>query len=104
MARDAAAQSRAKVFLRPPTKGDREEFLALSRASRRLHRGLVSPPVEPAQFEDYVRRCRGKDGACFLVCRVGDGRIVGSMNLSQIARGNFLSAYLGYYTGEPYAG
>src|SRR5215213_7524544 len=104
MARDAAAQSKAKVFLRPPTKGDREEFLALNRASRRLHRGLVSPPVEPLQFEDYVRRCGREDRACFFVCRVEDGRIVGVMNLSQIARGNLQGAYLGYYAGEPYAG
>ena len=104
MARDAAAQSKAKVFLRPPTKGDREEFLALNRASRRLHRGLVSPPVEPAQFTAMLKRCRAEDAACFLVCRVEDGRIVGSISLTQVVRGNFRSAYLGYYTGEGYAG
>lgn len=93
-----------KVFLRAPSKRDVEEFIALNRASRRLHRGLVSPPVEPEQFEAFLKRCRREDGACFFVCRVEDGRVVGSMNLSQIARGNFRSAYLGYHAGEPYAG
>src|SRR5918911_2936972 len=99
-----AGSAGKKVFLRPPSEGDREEFIALNRASRRLHRGLVSPPIEPEQFEDYVKRCGREDRACFFVCRVEDGRIVGVMNLSQIARGNLQSAYLGYYTGEPYAG
>ena len=101
---DAVEKVKAKVFLRPPTARDREEFIALNRASRRLHRGLVSPPVEPEQFEDYVKRCGREDRACFFACRVEDGRIVGVMNLSQIARGNLQSAYLGYYAGEPYAG
>ena len=93
-----------KVFLRAPVKGDSEEFVALNRASRRLHRGLVSPPVEPEQFDAFLKRCRREDGACFLVCRVEDGRIVGVMNLSQIVLGGFRSAYLGYYTGGRYAG
>ena len=93
-----------KVFLRAPSKRDAEEVVALNRASRRLHRGLVSPPTEPEQFADFLKRCRREESACFLVCRVGDGRVVGLMSLSQIARGNFQSAYLGYYTGEPYAG
>jgi ribosomal-protein-alanine N-acetyltransferase len=93
-----------KVFLRAPAARDREEFIALNRASRRLHRGLVSPPVEPEQFADYVKRCGREDRACFFVCRVEDGRIAGVMNLSQIVRGNLQSAYLGYYAGEHYAG
>jgi ribosomal-protein-alanine N-acetyltransferase len=93
-----------KVFLRAPAEGDMGELLALNRASRRLHRGLVSPPVEPEQFEAFLQRCRGDDSACFLVCRAGDGRVVGSASLTQIVRGNFRSAYLGYYVGERYAG
>jgi ribosomal-protein-alanine N-acetyltransferase len=93
-----------KVYLRAPVARDAEEFVALGRASRRMHRGLVSPPVEPEQFAAFLKRCRGEESACFLVCRVGDGRIVGSMSLTQIVRGNFRSAYLGYYAGEPYAG
>ncbi|MBV8858248.1 MAG: GNAT family N-acetyltransferase [Acidobacteria bacterium] len=93
-----------KVFLRAPLARDREEFLALNRASRRLHRGLVMPPTEPEHFEAFLKRCRDERSACFFVCRAGDGRIVGAMNLSEIVRGIFRSAYLGYYVGQPYAG
>lgn len=100
----SAAAAGEKVLLRAPSARDAEEFVALNRASRRLHRGLVSPPVTPAQFEEFLRRCRREDGACFLVRRAEDRRIVGAINLAQVARGNFQSAYLGYYTGEPYAG
>jgi [ribosomal protein S5]-alanine N-acetyltransferase len=39
-----------------------------------------------------------------LVCRIEDGALVGVFNLSEIVRGAFCSAYLGYYALEPYAG
>lgn len=92
------------VFLRPPMKGDSEEFLALNRASKRFHRSLVSPPTEPQQFASFLKRVRRPDCACFLVCRLADGAIVGSVNLSQIFRGGFQNAYLGYYVGAPFVG
>lgn len=100
----SAAAVGEQVFLRAPTEGDSEELVALNRASARLHRGLVSPPVGPEQFEAFLDRCRRDDAACFLVCRVEDGRVAGAISLTQIARGNFQSAYMGYYTGGPYAG
>ena len=93
-----------KVFLRGPAARDAEELIALNRASSRLHHGFVSPPVEPEQFKAFLKRCRRDNSDCFFVCRVEDGRIVGTMNLTEIVRGDFRSAYLGYYAGEPYAG
>lgn len=93
-----------RVLLRPPTKHDLEEFIALNRASVRLHRGLVSPPTQPEQFSAFLKKCRQAGSACFLVCRVEDGVIVGSINLSQIFRGGFQNAYLGYYIGAQYSG
>jgi ribosomal-protein-alanine N-acetyltransferase len=83
---------------------DLAELTALNRASARLHRGLVSPPTKPEQFRAFIKRCRMADCVCFLICRVGDGAVVGSISLSQIVRGNFQSAYLGYYVGGQYAG
>jgi ribosomal-protein-alanine N-acetyltransferase len=92
------------VYLRKPTRQDAEEFVALNRASIKLHRGLVSPPTTPAQFTDFLKRSRQTDSVCFLICRVIDSRIVGAINLSQIFLGGFRSAYLGYYICAPYAG
>jgi ribosomal-protein-alanine N-acetyltransferase len=99
-----AALTGKRVFLRPPARRDLEEFLALNRASRRFHRGLVSPPIEPEQFVAFLKRCRRMDSASFFICRMEDGAIVGSINLSQIFRGGFQNAYMGYFIGAEYAG
>lgn len=93
-----------RVLLRPPTKRDLAEFIALSRASTQFHRGLVSPPKLPAQFIEYLQRSRRPDSASFLICSTADSAILGAINLSQIFRGGFQSAYLGYYVGALYAG
>ena len=92
-----------RTHLRRPTRRDMDEFLALNRASLQLHRGLVSPPTNPTQFSSFLKRCRRVDCACFLICRVADRRIIGSINLSQIFLGGFRNAYLGYYVGAQYA-
>lgn len=92
------------MFLRPPAKRDGKEFIALNRASARLHRGLVSPPTSTTEFTGFLERSRKTDSACFLIYRLEDDTIVGSINLSQIFMGGFCSAYLGYYVGAPYAG
>jgi ribosomal-protein-alanine N-acetyltransferase len=92
------------VFLRAPTKSDANEFIALNRASRRFHRGLVSPPTTPEQFAALLERSKREDTICVFICLVADGSIVGAINLSQIFRGGFQNAYLGYYIGAPHAG
>ncbi|MDT5060088.1 MAG: [ribosomal protein S5]-alanine N-acetyltransferase [Acidobacteriota bacterium] len=99
-----AVVSGKRVFLRSPTSRDLEEFIALNRASTRFHRGLVSPPIQPEQFVAFLKRSRQADCASFLICHVEDGAIVGSINLSQIFRGGFQNAYMGYYIGAEYAG
>src|SRR5262249_8742022 len=98
-----AARRGPAVFLRRPTARDREELIRPDRASRRLHRGLAWPPVTRRQFADYLKRRHRPDSPGFLICRVVDGAIVGGINVSEIVRGNFRSAYLGYQIGEPFA-
>lgn len=91
------------VRLRPPSASDAAEFLALVRASRRLHRSWVHPPSTPARFRAWLKRCRRDDFRGLLVCR-DDGALVGVFNISQIFLGSFRSAYLGYYVFAPHAG
>jgi [ribosomal protein S5]-alanine N-acetyltransferase len=92
------------VYIRQPKIDDCDEFTKLNRASIRFYRGLVSPITTERRFADYIKRCAQSDFEGFLVCRKEDDAIVGSINLSQIFRGGFKSAYLGYQVGEPYAG
>jgi len=92
------------VLLRVPTGKDCAEFTALNRASRRFHRGLVSPPINPEQFAAFLKRSNTAASICVFVCLVTDGSIIGAISLSQIFRAGFQNAYLGYYVGAQYAG
>src|ERR1700682_649786 len=64
----SALMAGKRVFLRIPDRGDLEESLALSRASLRLHRGLVYPATQPAEFATFLERCRRADSVCCFVC------------------------------------
>ncbi len=92
------------VFIRQPVRKDAREFLSLMRASVRLHRGFVSAPMQPKEFAKLLERSNLRNSIWLFVCRTEDERIVGAFHLDQIVYGNFRSAYLGYYAGEPYAG
>ncbi len=92
------------IFLRFPTNDDGAEFISLNRASKRFHRGLVSPPTTAEQFAAFLQRSEREDSCCVFICLVNGGSIVGAMSLSQIFRGGFQNAYLGYYIGARHAG
>jgi ribosomal-protein-alanine N-acetyltransferase len=74
------------------------------RASRALHRGWVSPPATEAAYLEYLKTCRARTARGLFVCLRADDSLAGVINLSQIARGNFQSAYLGFYAFKPAAG
>jgi len=92
------------VYIRQPAEDDRDELISLNRASRRFYRGVASPISTPQQFDNYLNRCQREDYEGLLVCHRNDDAIVGLVNLSQIFRGGFQSAYLGYQVGAPFAG
>lgn len=94
----------SRVRLRPPEPHDAEELVRLNRVSRALHRGWVDPPRTARSFLTYCARVHDPRQAPRLVSRRADRVIVGVINLSEIVRGNFRSAYLGYYIGSEFAG
>jgi ribosomal-protein-alanine N-acetyltransferase len=91
------------VTLRALEYSDRDEFLAMVRESRELHRPWAYPPERPDQFDELVARSRRDDVVTLLACRAGDGAIVGVFTISQIVRGAFQSAFLGYYGSAVHA-
>ena len=93
-----------RVYLRQPMLRDRAEFLARNAASRRLFRSLAPPLTDPRVFAAYVRRVQKGILVGMLVCRTEDDAIVGCVNLSQVVRGPFQSAYMGYQAFSPFAG
>ena len=112
---DSALETRRRglrVYVRPPRRSDAAVFVSAVTASRRFHRRWVQPPATTAAYSLYVARFAGPRSrdpahathAGFLVCRVTDNTPVGVFNLSEIVRGSFESAYLGYYGLWPHAG
>ena len=101
MGRSRRVESR--VLVRAPRPADREAYLAAMHSSRRLHR----PWLSPATDETFDRLLRCVDDLRYepgLVCRVEDGAIVGFININEIVRGLFQSAFLGYAAVAGYAG
>jgi ribosomal-protein-alanine N-acetyltransferase len=100
------------VYLRRPVHRDASPFLTAVESSRSLHRLWVEPPSTPSRFATYVRRFSGprsRDSGHathigMLVCRREDHTPVGVFNFSEIVRGAFQSAYLGYYGFAEHAG
>jgi [ribosomal protein S5]-alanine N-acetyltransferase len=92
------------VMLRTPVASDEDEFIARMRASRGLHRPWLYPPLTCENYRAYLERIAGDRHDGFLVCRREDSAIVGWLNASEIVRGSFQSAYLGYGAVAPFAG
>ncbi len=92
-----------KVSLRTPTQEDAEAFIALTRTSVASHAPWVSPPTEKDAYVDYLEGLDGQRKLGFLICRPSDEELLGLVNVSEIVRGAFHSAYLGYWIGAPFA-
>jgi ribosomal-protein-alanine N-acetyltransferase len=101
-----------RVYLRRPRRADSRSVVAAVRASRAFHADWVRAPKTAVRFAAYLRRFAGARsrrlaGAThvgLLACRTEDDAPVGVFNLSEIVRGAFWSAYLGYYALAPHAG
>lgn len=87
----------SRIYLRPPVAADQREFLERVRASRKLHRPWVIAWTTPQQFKSYLKRMQDPANCALLVCLKSTGEIVGVFNITNMVRGSFLSAFLGYY-------
>lgn len=104
-----ALQSGKSVLIRYPAMADRDEFVKLRQQSKRFHK--MWEPTPPQGFDPYgseaftrFQMTANRDGVKrFLLCRTEDGAIVGVITLSEIIRGCFQSAYMGYWIGTPFA-
>ena len=92
------------MSIRQLKASDRDAFLEMVHSSRDLHRPWAYPPERADQFDELLSRCARDDFACFIVIDDDTGGIAGVFNISQIVRGSFQSAFLGYYGSARYAG
>jgi len=91
------------AYLETPAARHEHDFLGAVVRSRRLHGAWVTAPSSSAEYRMYLRERQGPRSYKYFVCdEVGE--ICGVMNLSEVVRGSFQSAYLGYYALAPHAG
>jgi len=86
-----------RVVLRRPIESDSEEYLRLVAESEALHHPWICLSGTETAFLAWVERSGGEWELGCLVCRVADGAIAGAVNLTEIVRGVFQSAYLSFY-------
>lgn len=79
------------------------EFLAAVRRSTALHRPWVTAPRSSARFRRYIAQHTGERHLSYFAFSKSD-ELVGVINVSEIVRGVFRSAYLGYCAFMPYQG
>ncbi len=91
------------LSLQPIQINHATQFLESVARSARLHAPWVTPPNTPAAFREFVEKYSG-DSNFSYVAATSDGDLIGCINLNEIVRGSFQSAYLGYYGFEPFAG
>lgn len=73
-------------------------------ASQKLHRPWLTAPHTPDLFRELVTRSRKASQESYFVCLNETHELAGVINLNEIVRGLFQSAYLAYYAFEPFAG
>jgi ribosomal-protein-alanine N-acetyltransferase len=92
------------VRLAAPSPDDRREFIELVDASVELHRPWTYPPTDAASYRRLLERNRADNFFALLARRAEDDAIVGLFEFSDVVRGSFQNAYLGYWVGAPFAG
>ena len=96
-----------RVYLRAPEPEDCDSLVSLYRSSRQHFRGFAHSDYSRERFELMQLDSAKDSNENFLICRTDDNAIIGTLNFSQIFRGSFQNAYLGYqlfagYTGNGY--
>jgi [ribosomal protein S5]-alanine N-acetyltransferase len=93
-----------QIILASPSPDDAAEFIAAVEASRVLHRPWIDAPDTPQRYEAYLAHAALENHAAFLVRHASCNGIAGYVTVSNIVRGSFQSAYLGYGAFASHAG
>ncbi|HRE32111.1 MAG TPA: fused RimJ/RimL family protein N-acetyltransferase/nucleotidyltransferase, partial [Candidatus Berkiella sp.] len=89
--------------IREPSEQDEEIFLAMTQASQLLHHPWVKAPLTHEDYVKYIAHSVLPNQKSFLVFEMNN-QLVGAFNISEIVRGYFQSAYLGFYGASSFQG
>lgn len=89
--------------LREPSLEDGKAFIDAMNRSSSLHQRWVNPAKSLADYNQYLQQNKqANQNANLLIANQND--IVGVFNLSEIVRGCFQNAYLGFYAVSGFEG
>jgi [ribosomal protein S5]-alanine N-acetyltransferase len=86
-----------RVLVRRVRAEDGRELVRANLASIAVHEPWVIPFRDEAGFQIYLETCDGERKIGFVLRERQTRRVIGVVNLSEIVRGAFQSAYLGYF-------
>lgn len=90
------------LTIREPEAQDESQFLQVMLHSRALHEPWVKAPLTAEEFSAYLTRSQLPNQKSYIAFAAE--KIVGVFNLSEIVRGGFQNAYLGFYANIEKAG
>ncbi|WP_110670049.1 GNAT family N-acetyltransferase [Salinicola halophilus] len=82
---------------------DEGAFLDAVARSRVLFADWVDPPDSPERFAAHLARYTADNRFSYLARNERD-QLIGCININEIVRGGFQSAFLGYYAFSPHSG
>ncbi|MBV1858477.1 MAG: GNAT family N-acetyltransferase [Nannocystaceae bacterium] len=103
---DEAISVGARLLLRPPTPDDQDDWSRLVDVNREHLAGWISLPSEAddpgarALFASMLSAATSERCEKFMIVDRSEGTFLGVLNLNEIVRGSFWSAYVGYWIGK----
>ncbi|MEN6670926.1 GNAT family protein [Psychrobacter sp. B38] len=91
------------VFISQVQIDDESAFLSAVSQSRDLFEDWVDPPCTPEGFAAHLANYSADNSFSYLA-RNEQNELIGCINISNIVRGAFRSAFLGYYAFAPHSG
>ena len=86
-----------RITISQVSTDDRAELVVANLASIDLHEPWIYPCRDDSAFMAYLSRCDNERCAGFVARELTSGQLAGVVNLSEIVRGSFQNAYMGYY-------
>lgn len=83
------------ITIRQPTLDDKDEFIVAMKQSADYHHPWVKAPATSLEYDDYLERYKGDNQQTYLV--LSGAKIAGVINLNEMVRGCFQSAFVGFY-------
>lgn len=91
------------VFISLVQIDDESAFLSAVARSYVLFEDWVDPPSDSEGFAEHLERYSADNNFSYLA-HDNHGQLIGCINISNIVRGAFQSAFLGYYAFSPHSG